>query len=166
MSYPVLDNEISIERLREVLDYNPHTGDLTWLVTLSNRNQAGSIAGGLNWSRYRRISVDGIRMKAHRIAWAIHYGEWPEAEIDHINRNKDDNRIENLRVSDRTQQLHNTKMRCDNLSGRKGVSFRKDTGRWTASITINKHTHNLGCYGTFEEACAVRERAEGEMLND
>jgi hypothetical protein len=155
---------VKIERLREVLAYDPLTGDLRWIQTLSNRATAGSIAGApRTGARYGSVMVDGESLLTHRVAWALHYGEWPSQELDHINRNRADNRISNLRLSNRSQQLHNTGLREDNTSGHKGVSW--DNG-WRAYITINGVRQSLGRHPTYQAAVAAREAAEANLKEE
>jgi hypothetical protein len=90
----------SLETLREVLAYDPDTGALTWLVS-HRRVRMGSPAGCLSEKGYVRVVLGSRSLRAHRIAWMLHYGEDPgELLIDHINRNRSDNRISNLRLVD------------------------------------------------------------------
>jgi hypothetical protein len=96
------------EMLRKVIHYDPATGQFTWLKIGNTNGFAGKVAGSLDQQGYRRISVYSRFYKAHRLAWLYIHGVWPEPEIDHINRIRDDNRIENLRVADRLLNMRNT----------------------------------------------------------
>lgn len=93
---------------------------------------------------------------AHRLAWLYIYGEWPIDQLDHINRNTSDNRIENLREATQSQNNANRSAnKSKKYSPLKGVSFYPDSKRWTASIRINNKNRHLGCFDTAEEAHAA-----------
>lgn len=94
--------ELTPERLRSIIRYHPDTGHLYWIGT-------GERAGAIQDKGYRTIEVDGKAYYAHRIAWFHHYGKWPEEDLDHINRSRDDNRIENLRDVSRSENNRNRK---------------------------------------------------------
>lgn len=141
---------LTVDRLREVLDYNPGTGIFTWKVN-KGRMQAGSVAGSVTKRGYVRIVVDQQWIMAHRLAWLYSYGEWPDEEIDHKNEIKTDNRIENLRPATRLQNTHNvTVLHRHNTSGFKGVS--KYRHRWRATINNNGKIIVIGDFDTPEEA--------------
>lgn len=142
---------ISAERLREILLYEVNTGVFI---------RDGQVAGTINKQGYRQIRVDGRIYLAHRLAWLHFYGEWPKAEIDHVNGDRTDNRMVNLRLATSSQNKANAAIRRDNTSGVKGVSYRKDTGKWTAYIN---RKIKLGCYSTLEEATKVRRAAEASL---
>lgn len=100
-------NKISRERLAQVLAYDPDTGAFTWLVTLGAKRPKGSIAGSLTPCGYRAIHIDGQRYPAHWLAWFYVHGEWPAVQIDHINCERDDNRIANLRPCTKSENQQN-----------------------------------------------------------
>lgn len=92
---------LTAERLRELLSYDPETGWFTWRVTRSSngRADAGSRAGALRSDGYRHVTVDQHKYKEHRLAWLYMTGKWPEADLDHKNNTRDDNRFSNLRAA-------------------------------------------------------------------
>ena len=98
-------------------------------------------------------------LKAHRLAWFFVYGEWPQKQIDHINGNKSDNRISNLRLATASQNLSNKGITKSNTSGYKGVSFNRTKKKWMASIKVNKKSINLGYFLTPEEASEAYKAA-------
>ena len=142
--------------IRRCLSYDPETGTLTWRVTLSSTGKVGSIAGCLNALGYRVIRVNRKLYLGHRIAWLLHHGEWPERDIDHINMDKGDNRLVNLRLATRSQNVANSSSRmklpkgCYQLKGRK---------RWYSQICVNGVVNRLGTFDTVEEAAAAFKRA-------
>jgi hypothetical protein len=149
------------QRLRELLHYDPLTGLFTRLVAASNA-PAGSAAGSLANIGYLRISVDGARYLAHRLAWLYVHGEWPQQEIDHINGDKIDNRIANLRDASRGVNCQNIRAaRRDSKTGLLGVYERR--GRFTACIEVSGRTVTLGDCATPTEAHAVYLQAKREF---
>jgi hypothetical protein len=139
------------------LSYDPETGLFTRLKPWGSK-KAGQLTGRLTWDGYRRISVGGRDYAAHRIAWLVVYGVAPSDEIDHINGNRDDNRIANLRVVTRSENCRNRRLRSDNTHGVPGVYFHAATNRWCAQSCHGGKNKNLGSFRTFEEAAAVRAK--------
>ena len=139
---------IDVEYVRSQLSYEPETGLLRWRINWMRR-QIGSIAGNLRpQDGYIRVGLRGRAYMAHRVAWLHYHGRWPEAEIDHINNDRADNRITNLREATRQQQLWNTR-RAKN--GLKGTHMAQD-GRWMAQIKLNGKSTHIGAFKTQGEA--------------
>jgi hypothetical protein len=157
---------INSDDIRDYLDYDPSTGKFWW------KDEAGT----LSTNGYRYIRVRGKMRLAHRMAWAIYYGEEPPKGtiIDHINGDRQDNRIANLRLADFSQNGANARLHAHNTSGYKGVAkvVRKGkwTGRWQASITVRNKQRSLGTHFRTPEAAheaylkAAREH-HGEFAN-
>lgn len=116
---------INQKRLKEVLDYDPATGVFTWRVELNARGKVGDPAGCNSWG-YRVIRIDGRLYGAHRLVWLYVHGRWPDAMIDHVNGDRSDNRIENLREANSVQNAHNAKR--PNLMAIKGFFPREENG--------------------------------------
>lgn len=104
--------------------------------------------------------IDSVRYKAHRLAWLYVYGYFPENDIDHINRMKDDNSIANLREVSRQCNIRNVGLRSTNKTGVTGVSWCKRFGKWQAQIRADKMNKNLGYYVDFIDAVRSRWKAE------
>lgn len=140
---------ISQESLKAVVHYNSETGVFTRLTT-SNQHAVGEVAGGPAANGYWRICILGKRTVAHRLAWLYVYGVWPNEELDHKNRKRLDNRIDNLREATNCQNKQNSIVHKNNVSGQKGVSKRGDL--WRARISNAGIQHYLGLYDTIEAA--------------
>lgn len=140
----------SIERLREVLVYEPDTGLFRWKVCLSNRGAVGAVAGHCNDGGYTQIRIDGNLYLAHCLAWFYMTGERPTKGVDHRDTNKQNNRWANLRPATKSQNGANAKRSRRNTSGFKGVHRFRD--KWCAQICVNRKRVNLGLFGTPEEA--------------
>jgi hypothetical protein len=155
---------ITAEQLRGLVDYDPNTGVFVWKhrieldrhVRAWNTRYAGNITGSVNNVGYVQVNIGNHNYKAHRLAWLHVHGEWPKSQIDHINRVRTDNRIENLRLATPTENLWNSGVRLDNKSGAKGIDWHKGARKWRARITINDGTRiNLGLFEVLSEASAA-----------
>jgi hypothetical protein len=152
--------EPTIEWLREHYALDVETGVLTRKTTVG-KYLAGSEVGAASNRDYRKMRIHRKNYLVHRIIFAIHHGRWPEGEVDHINRNRQDNRPANLREATRAQNRFNIPMRCNNTSGFKGVT--RSGNRWAASIRANNKSHRLGSFSTPEEASAAYEAAAARL---
>ncbi len=101
--------------------------------------RVGERAGSPSNSGHRNLRVQGKMMKEHRAIWIMHHGPIPDGlEVDHLNRIRDDNRIENLRLATRGQNQHNRKLNTNNTSGTKGVYWHPAKGKWVARVWVDK----------------------------
>lgn len=169
-------------QLRELMKYDPETGLLTWReraehwfpVGAYGRQHSANIFNKLFAGKpalnsvststgYRRGNLFKKTTPAHRVAFAIHYGKWPEGHIDHINGDRTDNRIKNLRDVTRAENQKNQKLRSDNASGTPGVGYCKANKGWRARINVNKKSITLGYFKT--KAAAVSARKDAERLH-
>ena len=155
---------VTAERLRELISYNPETGVFTRLVGRRGGGKVGDIVGSINGSGYVRICVDYRSYQGHRLAWLYVHGVWPIDQIDHINGQRDDNRICNLRDVTRAQNMRNQRRpSVNNSSGFLGVSWSKEKLSWVAQITINGRTRSLGKYSDPAVAHQVYLKAKREL---
>lgn len=152
---------ITQERLKDLLNYNPNTGIFVWRVTAGKRGAKGNIAGYVTSHGYISISVDNKEYRAHRLAWLYVYGVWP-VEIDHDDRNKSNNSINNLVNGTRQDNMKNMPMRSDNTSGITGVCWDKGRGKWRTEIAVNGNSINLGRFDDKFEAICTRKSAENK----
>jgi len=152
---------LTVNRAREFFDYDPTTGILTWRIS-KGTIKAGSAVTSINCKGYMNVKVGHKTHQAHRIAWMVHYGETPQSEIDHINRVKTDNRIENLRCVSHSENMFNTHLRPDNKSGHKGVYKMKN--KWGAQIRVQGKAINLGIFDDIESAVIARKQGEEKYL--
>lgn len=157
------DAEFNAERVRELLDYDPETGQFRWKIK-RKRSQVGDLAGGLNSDGYMQFNIGGTTHYGHRLAWLHAHGAWPEGDIDHRNGDRADNRIANLRVVTRAVNLQNLRAaRSDNESGLLGASMDKRRGKWRARLKTPEKTYWLGFHNTAEEAHAVYLEAKRRL---
>lgn len=160
-------SKLSADKARELLDYDPATGLFRWKVSIQGQTKAGDIAGCENGNGYRVITVSQVSYLAPRIAWLITHGEWPRAFVDHINGNRMDDRIANLREATGSQNQANKGLQRNNKSGRKGVSFNQKRKVWAAFIAHKNKTIWLGYFQSADEAhaayCHAALRLRGEF---
>jgi hypothetical protein len=160
---------ISIEMLRSLMSYDPVTGQLTWKerpgATFFNKVFAGTEALGsvANSRGYRHGTLLGHKVTAHRVAYALYTGEWPQGEVDHINGCKTDNSAENLREVTPSENCRNQRKPRNNTSGVIGVWFDKRRGRWRAEARHGGMNHKLGTFDTKEDAVAARALASARF---
>lgn len=155
--------QLTSEYVAKRLDYNPETGIFTWKTPTAARLKSGDIAGTIHKTGYVKIILDGIPYWAHRLAWLYYYKEWPKGEayqIDHINGNRADNRIANLRLVTNKKNARNHKMYSHNTSGITDVCFNEQSQKWCAQIHTNGKQIHLGSFHFFEDAVKAREAAE------
>lgn len=165
--------------LLECFDYNKDTGALVRkrrplhhfkdIQTCNKWNgcNADRIVYSKGKDGYIRVNLDDSNYKAHRLIWKMYYGVEPDCYLDHINGNKEDNRIENLRDIDNTQNQRNiTKLGVRNKSGYTGVSFNKDVGKWKSELRDGEGVVFLGYYFTKEEAALERELKAVELYGE
>lgn len=151
---------IALEDLRRRFSYNPETGIFTRLVQNNSNALRGEIAGHIDRTRgYMFITISGKRYRAHRLAWFYIHGYWPLNEIDHINGNRSDNRLCNLREATRAENSQNLRRaRSRNFStGVLGVSFCKPVGKFRARLEIDGKEKCFGYFKTIDEASAAYE---------
>jgi hypothetical protein len=135
----------------EVLRYDQRTGDLLWLGNSGKKATAGKVAGHVNCLGYVHVRIDGKLLLGHRIAWCMYYGEWPDQNIDHIDGNRSNNKIANLREA--SQQMNTQNRRSadkDHSIGLLGV--KRHGKRFRAGIVVNGEQFHIGVYDTAEQA--------------
>ena len=148
--------------VREYFDYDER-GFLKWRKIPGTKNgnvNIGQKAGSVNADGYIIIVLGRKYYKAHRLVYLWHHGYMPENWIDHINRNRVDNRIDNLREVSPTCSVINRGIQSNNKTGIVGISWRKDRRQYYVSITRNKKRCALGSYNDFDEAVLARLAAE------
>jgi hypothetical protein len=148
-------------RLKELFLYHPETGVFVWRVSPCPRVKIGDVAGGIGHTGYRQIQVNRRFYLAHRLAWLYTTALWPKDQIDHINGDRADNRILNLREATSQENNRNMKAR-GSISGFKGVY--RARRKWRARIRINRKIKNLGYFDTREEAARAYESKAKELF--
>lgn len=164
---------VSPEVVRELLGYDPKTGALTW--KRRNRKWFGDDRAFKTWNKrfagkpaftsndgsgYRVGAIFGQKLYAHRVAWVCEHGDWPNEQIDHINGDRGDNRMVNLREATHQENARNISLRSDNSSGFVGVYRDKRRNDWYAQIKVEGSTLNLGRFKNKESAVAARKAAD------
>jgi hypothetical protein len=168
-----MTNRFDPELLRELLAYDPTTGQLRWRERDRRHFPSDHAwrAWNARWAGEPALNCPDVRgylhgrlfrqeQYAHRIAFAIYHGRWPSEQIDHINRDRGDNRIENLRDVDRLANGKNAKLNVRNTSGHVGVCRRGR--RWIARFRHNNKDIHIGYFDTVEQAADARRRAASE----
>jgi hypothetical protein len=160
-----MKTELTAEILREMMSYDPSTGIFTRKIRTAQRHQVGDRAdfpahGHLRG--YRQIGYKNEKVLAHRAAWLYVHGYWPTQSIDHINGNREDNRIENLRdVSQGTNIENLRRARVENASGLLGAHAHQ--GKWRSRIRVKGKTRYLGVFDTAEDAHEAYLKAKRQL---
>lgn len=152
---------VSYAQVKKFLSYDPILGELTWRASKGNRVR-GKFAGGVDRDGYNYLVVNQRKYKSHRIIWLWWYGYYPENDIDHIDGDKTNNRIENLRETSDLCNCRNRGLRKDNKTGVPGIHWNERLGKWVAQITNLGARRHLGYFSTMREAVARRHAAEIE----
>lgn len=158
---------ITQKRLKELLHYDPSTGDFIWIKRTGPRCAVGAGAGsvknckpGALGKKYARIRVLGITYLAHRLAFLYVEGRLPDLEVDHIDGNGLNNRFDNLRLVSRTGNAKNQRLNPRNKTGIPGVRLLTGKTRWMVCIGGGPRKIYLGTYDCFFQACCVKKSAE------
>lgn len=155
---PIAPKEkMTVEQLAAVFSYDAATGIVRWRIQPQSRVQAGDVAGCLKPNGYIRILYRGDWFLAHRVAWALHYGEWPVMFVDHKNRDRSDNRIANLRECSHAENMRNRPGIGSSKTGLKGVC--QEEGRFRASIGVDGKKVRLGSFRSPEDASLAYQQA-------
>lgn len=166
-----LDRPVTPEDIRAYIRYEAETGLFYWGERGAphaggwNSEMAGKPCGGIN-EGYRILRICRVTFKAHRVAFFVGHGRWPQGNLDHINGDTMDNRVENLREVTNAQNAMNAKRRKDNRSGAKGVSYHTRVKVWEAFLRYDRRKYHIGSYKTFSEAKAAREAFEQKMFGE
>ena len=153
---------LTAERLREVLSYEPETGLFRWLKG-GHGVRSGDVAGALGGNGYVQIRIDGRKCYAHRLAWLCVHGVLPEEELDHRNGVRSDNRIANLRGATHAENAQNRIAQRNSTSGIVGVNWHKGRQRWRAEIKIDGVRTHLGWFESIDGAIDARTKAKAEV---
>lgn len=155
---------MDVAELRRVLDYNRESGEFRWLKKLSNRALAGSVAGTLEGYGYIQILIHGTLVKAHRLAWVFAYGQWPSGLIDHVNGNRADNSLLNLRDASRLVNQQNLRSAPKNSStGILGAHIATSGKPFRSRIRVDGKERHIGKYETAEQAHAAYVAAKRRL---
>lgn len=163
-------DDIDPEVLRTFLEYDEVTGDLTWKPRpVRNRTErtwhtryAGKLAGSAKGTTYWEVHILGQTYVAHRVAWALYHGKWPDGEIDHVDGNGRNNAISNLRDVPRILNGRNRSRPVNNTSGVLGVSWHRTGKKWHARIIMLGKTIHLGLFDNIHDAANARRAAEAK----
>jgi hypothetical protein len=140
------------ERLRQLLAYDKETGVFTHIAPVGARVKAGDLAGFVNDRGYVKICVDGRSYRGHHLAWLYVHGQWPSGKLDHKDRNRSNNRIDNLREATNSQNQANRAKQRNNTSGYKGVYWIEGQQKWLAKLVHKRKQYHLGLFATPEAA--------------
>ena len=152
------------QELKTLLHYDPPTGVFRWRHTPKRGMQPWDKAGAPN-KGYLSIRIGGKGYLAHRLAWMYVTGEFPTLQIDHIDGEKTNNAWNNLRLATNKQNAENTKLSSKNTSGYRGVTFRKEYGKYEANVKHNQKRFYLGSFATAEEAAEAARNKRAELFS-
>ena len=150
-------------KLKELFNYNPITGIFTNKVARNARAKINDTAGALNSNGYIVFQVNKTKIYAHRAAWMYTHGFWPNAEIDHINRVRNDNRLVNLRLANRLENSHNTGKHAKSISGHKGVAWHSRNKKWQVQMRVRGTHYYIGQFSELQDAVNARLQAEKKL---
>lgn len=160
---------LTYERAKEVFTYDPETGILYRKLSRGKPRKPRPVIVP-DKQGYLVVCVDSKHQKVHRIVWLMEYGFWPKGNIDHIDGNRTNNKLSNLRDVTFEQNAHNATLRKDNTSGFKGVHFHRNHNKWVARVHTKGRSIHLGCFLTPEEAhlayCEAAAKYFGEHFCD
>lgn len=157
--------DLTQQQIAKVLKYDPTTGTLIWISNLhSKRAIPNSRAGSLvSTTGYRSITLFGRSYLEHHLIWFITYGVWPQGQIDHINQQRDDNRIINLREVTKSENARNRSRNPHSKLGEHGVWYNKRTNKYVAEITLNGKKVYQKSFDDIDEAINTRKEVSIQL---
>jgi len=171
---PIISQEnqdaLTQARLKSLLKYDPFTGNFWWKVNRRGTAKKNSVAGAVSTAGYRQIKINGPLYLSSRLAFLYMTGKWPKGYVDHINRNRADNRWENLRECTNAENQYNASIKKIIPAVVPGVCYNKADKKWHARINKDGKRKHLGFFDTIEEAAEARAKAvakyHGEFAAD
>jgi len=155
---------LTATRLREIIKYDEETGAMTWRVSVARRIRPGDACGGVpNSTGALSVRIRGYSYKLHRLAWLYSYGQWPDDHIDHIDGNRLNNRLSNLREATHAENQRNIGLKRNNKSGFKGVYWNKTVEKWHAQINWNGKRIHLGFFEKAKDAGLAHANKAAEL---
>jgi len=157
-----------LEELKEFLDYNPDTGIFTWKKQKAKKTKVGENAGRTTTKNYFTIKFNYIEYQVHRLAYYMYHGIDPlEKIVDHIDGDKTNNKINNLRLATVSQNgMNRVGLASNNTSGATGVRWYEKIKKWSARISIDGVETSLGYFTKKEDAIQARKEAEIKYYGD
>ena len=156
---------IDQDTVKKLFYYDAESGMLIWRNGNGRNVKPWQEVKSKNGSGYYAVKINNKSYTAHRIAWLYTYGQFPTEDIDHKNRNRNDNHLCNLRQVSRTDNCQNISAPSHNKSGHIGVSWIKSHNAWTVYIKVNKKNKWLGYYKNLADAVAARKAGEDRYYN-
>jgi hypothetical protein len=153
----------SVNDVAALIRYEPASGRFFWRCRRAAVREGQETGLCDNGKGYRVIGLFGKLHTAHKIAWALSYGVWPDRDIDHINGDRADNKLSNLRLADRSQNMENAARPRHNVSGYRGVHWSKRAKKWRAVIWKNRAPHHLGFFDDKLDAAAAYATAKQRL---
>jgi hypothetical protein len=157
--------KLTLERLKETIHYDPSIGILTRLIRMSSNAPVGQNYWVPN-KGYFLIKIDGVRYFAHHLAWFYMTGKWPHPQVDHEDRDRGNNKWNNLRLGTQSQNMANAGKRSNNKSGHKGVHWHKQNNKWAVQIGMNSKRFHVGVFDDLEEAVSAYAEAARQRYGE
>lgn len=156
---------LTVSDVSALLNYDPDTGVLRWRCQ-RGRVAAGSSAGNVSDNGYVIVRIHGKNHRAHRLGWLLTHGVWPSKQIDHVDGDRANNRLSNLREATNAENQRNARRRVDNTSGAKGVTWHKQHEKWNARIFLGGAHRSLGLFADKGAAIAAYEAAASQHFKE
>ena len=160
-----LSDQDFLNLLKHHFEYDREEGKLIWKVPTSNRVKVGDLVGTLNPDGYIQVQFHGKIYKLHRLIWFIEKGQWPKYDIDHIDRDRSNNRIVNLRDVIPAENSNNAGIHSDNLYGHKGVAYdpKYAAKPWRVQISRAGKVVHRSHHERFDDACSVSKQIYADL---
>ena len=159
-------NAISLEFLKQILNYDPETG--IWITRVKRKLSAGSVAGWVDKDGYTILTINCKNYRSGRLAWFYMTGDWPPVKVDHKDTNRANDKWGNLRLATNSQNGANRSVQANNSLGVKGVFFNPSCRLrpYLAGIRVDGKSKHIGSFSTIEEASEAYQNAAREIFGE